>query len=538
MTSAQNTEPAAIRLSGRIDSNNAAQTEQDIRARLAAAGSPDRAVFDAAGLEYISSAGLRVILRIRKDVPELKIMNVNPEVYEILDMTGFTEMMTVEKAYRTVSVEGCEVIGEGFNGKVYRIDKDNVVKTYKNAGALAGIMHEREVARLALILGVPTAISYDIVRVGDSYGSVFELLNATSFSKILATQPERYDFCVREYVKMLKKIHSITVPAGKLPRIKEHELKSVRRIKGLIPDVLWDKLLRLTEDIPESNHMVHGDFHTKNIVVADGEVLLIDMDTLSVGHPIFELVHMYNAYVGFSEYDPDIVLNFQGYDAGIARRFWHDSLAAYLGTDDEAVIKSVEEKVRVISYANLLDWSSRHSAPSDPATAPTQALWKRELIALLERIDTLRFDPPCDVSAPAELTLPATVDNLPRVTDFISGRLSAAGVRPKFVTQLELAAEEIFVNIANYAYTPYTGNATVRVAFNGPAEGPDSAEITFIDSGKPYDPLKKDDPDVTLSAGERKIGGLGIFMAKKVTDDIRYEYVSGQNILTLIKQVR
>ncbi|MBQ3868607.1 MAG: STAS domain-containing protein, partial [Clostridia bacterium] len=173
MTSAQNTEPAAIRLSGRIDSNNAAQTEQDIRAQLAAAGSPDRAVFDAAGLEYISSAGLRVILRIRKDVPELKIINVNPEVYEILDMTGFTEMMTVEKAYRTVSVEGCEVIGEGFNGKVYRIDKDNVVKTYKNAGALAGIMHEREVARLALILGVPTAISYDIVRVGDSYGSVF-----------------------------------------------------------------------------------------------------------------------------------------------------------------------------------------------------------------------------------------------------------------------------------------------------------------------------------------------------------------------------
>ena len=194
--------------------------------------------------------------------------------------------------------------------------------------------------------------------------------------------------------------------------------------------------------------------------------------------------------------------------------------------------------MRVISYANLLDWSSRHSAPSDPATAPTQALWKRELIALLERVDTLRFDPPCDVSAPAELTLPATVDNLPRVTDFISGRLSAAGVRPKFVTQLELASEEIFVNIANYAYTPYTGNATVRVAFTGPAESPDSAEITFIDSGKPYDPLKKNDPDVTLSAGEREIGGLGIFMAKKVTDDIRYEYVSGQNILTLIKQVR
>ncbi|MBO5077526.1 MAG: anti-sigma factor antagonist [Clostridia bacterium] len=537
MTTDQNKTTAVIKLTGRIDSNNNAQVEQEIRERLSAAGDPGSAVFDVSDLEYISSAGLRVILRIRKTVPDLKIINASPEVYEILDMTGFTEMMKVEKAYRVVSVEGCEVIGEGFNGKVYRIDKDNVVKTYKNANALAGIMHEREVARLALILGVPTAISYDIVRVGDSYGSVFELLNATSFSKILAREPERYDFCVREYVNMLKKVHSISVPEGKLPRIKEHELKSARRIRDRLPDGMGDKLIKMIEDIPESDHMVHGDYHTKNIVVADGEVLLIDMDTLSVGHPIFELVHMYNAYVGFSEYDPQIVLNFQGFSADVARRFWHDSLAAYLGTNDEQVIKDVEDKVRVISYANLLDWSARHSDPSDPATAPTQALWKRELIALMERLDTLVFSVDNGCSAPAELTLPATVDNLPRVMDFIGDRIAAAGLSPKFITQLELAAEEIFVNIANYAYTPYTGNATVRLILSGEPGSIRTVELTFIDSGKPYDPLKKADPDVSLSAEERRIGGLGIFMAKKVTDDIKYEYSNGQNVLTLIKQV-
>ncbi|MBO7407904.1 MAG: anti-sigma factor antagonist [Clostridia bacterium] len=537
MTDDRNTALNVIKLAGRIDSNNSAQIEQEIRTQLSAAGDPAGAVIDASDLEYISSAGLRVILRIRKTVPDLKIINVSPEVYEILDMTGFTEMMKVEKAYRVVSVEGCEVIGEGYNGKVYRIDKDNVVKTYKNANALAGIMHEREVARLALVLGVPTAISYDIVRVGDSYGSVFELLNATSFSKILAREPERYDFCVREYVNMLKKVHSIVVPEGKLPPIKEHELKSARRIREQLPEILADKLIKMIEEIPESDHMVHGDYHTKNIVVADGEVLLIDMDTLSVGHPIFEFVHMYNAYVGFSEYDPDIVLRFQGFSADIARRFWHDSLAAYLGTDDARAIRDVEDKVRVISYANLLDWSARHSDPADPATAPTQALWKRELIALLERLDTLVFSVDNADSAPAELTLPATVDNLPRVMDFIGDRIAAAGLSPKFKTQLELAAEEIFVNIANYAYKPYTGNATVRLELSGEAGNISSVELTFIDSGKPYDPLKKADPDVSLSAEEREIGGLGIFMAKAVTDEIRYKYADGQNVLTLIKQV-
>ena len=190
MTQMDNT--VMIRLSGRIDSANSAEIENDILKQLE--GKMDTAVtLDVEELEYISSAGLRVILRVKKTWPDVRVINASPEVYEILETTCFTEMMTVEKAYKVISVEGCEVIGEGFNGKVYRVDKDNVVKVYKNADALADIQHEREVARLALILGVPTAISYDVVKVGDSYGSVFELLNARSFAKILADEPERME---------------------------------------------------------------------------------------------------------------------------------------------------------------------------------------------------------------------------------------------------------------------------------------------------------------------------------------------------------
>ena len=123
---------------------------------------------------------------------------------------------------RSVKIANC-FHRSGFapeTAKAGGIDRDNVVKTYKNADALSEIQHEREVARLALILGVPTAISYDVVRVGNSYGSVFELLNAKSFSKLLANEPDQYEFCVREYVKMLKKIHAIEVPEGKLPAAK------------------------------------------------------------------------------------------------------------------------------------------------------------------------------------------------------------------------------------------------------------------------------------------------------------------------------
>nr|MCR5611638.1 anti-sigma factor antagonist [Clostridiales bacterium] len=176
-----------IPLSGRIDSTNAAETEKKLFEQLEGSGESP-IVLDASRLSYISSAGLRVLLRVKKTHPDLTIRDVSSEVFEILEMTGFTEMMQVEKAYKVVSIEGCEEIGRGANGTVYRIDRDNVVKVYNNADALEDIRHEREMAKLALILGIPTAISYDVVKVGESYGSVFELLNANSFSKILATE--------------------------------------------------------------------------------------------------------------------------------------------------------------------------------------------------------------------------------------------------------------------------------------------------------------------------------------------------------------
>ena len=379
-----------LELIGRIDSNNASAVEKELLDRLTG-GDETSVTLDAEKLEYISSAGLRVILRLKKKVQDLCITNVSSEIYEILEMTGFTEMMTVEKAYRVVSVEGCEVIGEGANGKVYRIDQDNVVKTYKNADALSEIQHEREVARLALILGVPTAISYDVVKVGDSYGSVFELLDSRSFAKILAAEPERMDWCVEEYVKMLKKIHATEVPAGKLPAIKTKALGWVGRMKDVLPAPYGDKIQRMIDDIPACDTMIHGDYHTKNIVLAGGEVLLIDMDTLSVGHPIFELAQMYNSYIGFSEYDIDVVKRFQGFDSRTAREFWHRSLKSYFETEDEEKIRALENKIRCVAYVRLIDWSRRHQNPGSAEDQATRALWTRELLALLDQVDSLDF---------------------------------------------------------------------------------------------------------------------------------------------------
>lgn len=131
-----------------------------------------------------------------------------------------------------------------------------------------------------------------------------------------------------------------------------------------------------------------------------------------------------------------------------------------------------------------------------------------------------------------ELTTEATIENIEKVTDFVNEQLEAVNCPKKAQMQIDIAIDELFGNIANYAYNPEVGSATVRVEVT---ESPLAVIITFIDNGIPYDPLKKTDPDTTLSADEREIGGLGIFMVKKSMDEITYKYQSGQNILTVKK---
>ncbi len=379
-----------IPLQGRINSDNSAAVEQEIMSKLESYDG--RSInLDASNLEYISSAGLRVILRLKKEYPDITVSNVSPEIYEIFDMTGFTEMMNVEKAYRVVSIEGCEEIGKGANGTIYRIDKDNVVKVYNNADALEDIKHEREVAKLALILGIPTAISYDVVKVGDSYGSVFELLNARSFSKILANEPDKMDWCVKEYVDMLKKIHSTLVPEGKLPDQKQTAVGWANFMKDYLPEAEGNKLLDLVNAVPHDDHMLHGDYHTKNLELQNDEVLLIDMDTLSIGHPIFELGSIFNSFVGYSEYDKNLILNFQGFDDVTGRTFWEKSLAAYLDTDDEDRLREVADKARIIGYTRMIRRSIRRKGLESEKGRAEIELWKSELIELLGKYDTLLF---------------------------------------------------------------------------------------------------------------------------------------------------
>ncbi|MBQ1502237.1 MAG: anti-sigma factor antagonist [Firmicutes bacterium] len=380
-----------LKLTGHIDSANAAVMEKEISG-IREANPTGAVVLDCEDLEYISSAGLRIILRLKKAVADTTLVNVSPEVYEIFDMTGFTEMMEVRKAYRVLSVEGCEVIGQGANGKVYRIDPDTVVKVYLNPDALPEIHRERELARTAFVLGVPTAIPYDVVRIeGGGYGSVFELLNATSFAKLLIRGEKTVDEVAQMSVDLLKLIHSTVVKPDSMPDMKAVALDWADFLREYLPADQYEKLHALVAEVPADDHMMHGDYHVKNVMLQNGESLLIDMDTLCHGHPVFELASMYNAYCGYGETDHEITRAFLGIAPETAAELWQKLLRLYLDGADEATVKAVEEKAMIVGYTRIMRRSIRRNGLNIEDGRLVIENCRRHLAELLPKVDTLVF---------------------------------------------------------------------------------------------------------------------------------------------------
>ena len=378
-----------ITLKGRIDTSNAASVEADIMKILA--DNPGLPVtVDCAALEYISSAGLRVIMKTKKAVRDTCLINVAPPVYEIFETTGFTELMDIRKALRTISVEGCDIIGKGAKGTVYRIDKETIVKTFKDGSDISDIERERKLARTAFVLGIPTAISYDVVKIqGGGYGSVYELLDASNLADELAYGRKTMDEVVQLEVELLKTIHSTEVNPDQIPPFTEKAMKWLEYDKDHLPADKYEKLCSLVQSIPDDNHLIHGDFHMKNIMYQNGECLLIDMDSLSHGNTVYELVTIWCSYVGLGEIDNTIVENFLGIPYQDAVKIWKMTVASFFETDDQAKIKEIEDKVRILGYARIIRRCVRKNRIANETGKKEYENAVSNICSLLDHVDSL-----------------------------------------------------------------------------------------------------------------------------------------------------
>ena len=337
---------------GDISSSNAAQIEAEVF-QVFANSMPTKVVLDISGVHYVSSAGLRVVLKLLQRCKDTSVINASPDVYEVFEMTGFTRMMTVEKRLVEIDVSGAVLIGQGYFSEVYRIDKDTIIKVFRQRTTIEDVRRELNLAKQAFVLGIPTAISFDVVTVGNRFGVRFEMLDCASLRDVFRDEPDRYDEMINKYATLLRTINTTTPSDPTLPSTKAEWLRKVDGIKEFLSKEKFAKLHRLIESIEDRDTFVHGDCHFKNIMVQNDDLLLIDMDTLSYGHPIFELAAIHAPYVAFEEDDPGNCERFLGLPASFVQPMFRKLLDVYLG----GLTEQTFQKIALVSYAHMLWWN-------------------------------------------------------------------------------------------------------------------------------------------------------------------------------------
>lgn len=361
-----------IRLIRQIDSSNAADVEKELFG-LIEEKKADSVVLDAADTQYISSAGLRVVLKLKKTVPDSKVVNASSEVYEIFNITGFSSIIDVKKALREISVEGCEIIGKGGHGTVYRLNGDTILKLYSDKEPLDEIEREIDFARNAFVSGIPTAIPFDVVKCGECYGSVFELINADTFGNVLSANPGRIDEFSRKYTELIDTLHSTKADTSRLTDIKELYNKWTDDLADKLTADEISVLHDIINSVPDRDTFIHGDIHPQNVLVQNDELILIDMANISYGHPIFDFAGMVLTHVIAKPKDGEKSW-ITGLDYEVGLRLWNDLIKSRFGALGENAVQQINQlsmAFGMMKYTLASAVNKTHSPDLDKALLKT-----------------------------------------------------------------------------------------------------------------------------------------------------------------------
>ena len=369
---------ATITLCGRLDTSVSTEIKSEIDKNLATAENINSLTMDAEGLEYISSSGLRILLVLAKSYKNFKVVNVNPDVYDVLNMTGFSKIINVERALRQLSIDGCEQIGVGGVGTVYRLDGDTIIKVFREGTTIDEVRKEITMSKEAFVMGTPTAISFDIVKVGSQYGLVYELLNAETLSSCIKRAPERIDEYARQYANLFRQLHSIEVPAdSNVPDAIEHERQQILHIRRYFPQESIDLLLQILDTIPTGNRLLHLDLQVKNTMMQGDELMLIDMGEMGYGHPVLDLGHAYSSMVLLiGDYDKTI-----GIPRELGNKVWDLAINYYFEGLPEDVIEQRKAQIDVVARIRNFSWLALSDSFPESVIKQCQELFDQRITA-------------------------------------------------------------------------------------------------------------------------------------------------------------
>lgn len=361
-------EVLTVTLDGRLDTEAASKFEAELNA-IRTENAHTSMVVDASGLEYVASSGLRIILKLVKSEKNFKLENVCAAVYEVFEVTGFSKIIQMTKALRKVDLSKCEKIGAGGNGAVYRISEDEIVKVNFNPDTYETLEQELAKAKEAFFLGVPTAISFDMVDCGEGKkGVVYEIIKSSTLGENIQKDPSRMEELTEKYIEQINLLHSIHTDNPVYGSAKDSYRKQVEAASKYLTEEEGELLNLILEALPEGDRLVHGDAHPKNIMIQNGEMLWIDMEGMSVGHPIYDLISIAVILNGMRT--DEMSVGICGMDNTVVKVFKDCFIRKYFKTEDPEMIQKyggMLDGLRLIRAVFAIGFTSENTEKFRPA---------------------------------------------------------------------------------------------------------------------------------------------------------------------------
>lgn len=312
-----------IAINGQVNSSMAIMLQEEINAAIEKNRSEiSELVLDAEEMSFISSLGLRCILQLKKKWPEIKVINCCAEVYNVFKMTGFTRIITVTKALPRFSLEILEPV-EGLEG-VYHLTDETMVKVFPQGTELSAVEREMQLSREVFIWGVPTVMTFEVVRVDGCYGLVFESV-------------EKKAIDAETLGDLMKRFHQhIIEPDEQITSVLEAEKQKVRDKVAEYGEERVSKMLQVLNTIPEGSALVHGNFSMQKVAFSErGEKpVIIDMSSIHFGNPLLDMTRLYSSLPEVQRGD-----------------YFDELLSAYYSNEAEATIGKIKQNIVTLAWA-------------------------------------------------------------------------------------------------------------------------------------------------------------------------------------------
>lgn len=432
-----------IAISGRVDATEATNFQNEALSLVKEYDNVESIVIDATQLTFISSLGLRVILMLKKKYDDLRIIGACPDVYNVFTITGFHKIINVEKALPNIDVEGCKQVSG--RKDEYQLTEDTILKVFPAGTTKADVEAEVAMAKEAFVLGVPTAMAFDIVRVGAKYGLIYE-----------STSPLEIDAIALG--TMLRTLHEQKVdPDGAFPYGINIEKKRINALQPYLGDDAVSKLLQMLSVLPDATSLLHGNLSLSSIMKQNNEPIFTDMGSVCFGHPVVDLAHIYSSFTEEQK----------------TGEYFESFLDEYYDMESDETIRRNRENIVALSMITDFTNLVKEGEPTPEAVDECKKLFKERVTDRWEEIlSRLRF----------KMDFNEEIRKLERNKFYLDGDVNIDWVAKKLGTNRHYVSD-YFNKVLHTTFNDYINNLRLEYAAQLLREGRVQKSQVAYDAG-------------------------------------------------------